>query len=259
MNRFLRYVELNLSELCNFKCPFCPRGHGYKNQNLNMSIETADIICNQIEDLGIPIKVQLAGRGEPTLCVNFKAIVERLLQLRKRVPKIEIEMNTNGKRVDRYLDLIEQFNDVVYNIYPETKDSPDTIKKRYPKFRVKDKRDLLSRKWKTRAGYIPDQINPEPYYLHQKYGSICHKPFQVVYVNWNGDYNLCCDVWKDIEVLGNIRTETIKEFTTKNPRLSEYRKHLAAGKRIMDPCKDCNMMCAVDFLQDIEKLNSVHR
>ena len=257
MNRFLRYVELNLSELCNYTCDFCPRGHGYENQNLHMSLETADIICQQIEALDVPVRVQLAGRGEPTLCKNFGPIAEKLLSLRDRVQGLELEMNTNGKWVDNYLPLIERFNDVVYNVYPETTESPKELQNKYPQFRVKDKRDVLSRNWKTRAGYIPDQISPEPAYNHPKYGGMCHKPFQVVYINWNGDYNLCCDVWKDIEALGNIRTETIAEFTTKNPRLGEYRNSLAKGRRTMDPCKDCNIQCAVDFLQDVQALQNV--
>lgn len=253
MNRFLKYIELNLSELCNYSCPFCPRGHGYANENVHMTVETAELICRQVEELNHPVRVQLAGRGEPTLCKNFGPILELLLDLRNRAP-IQLEMNTNGKWVDRYLPLIEQMDDVVYNVYPETKETPEKLQEKYPNFRVKDKRDPLSRQWKTRAGYIPDQINPEPDYYHQKYGAICHKPFQVVYINWNGDYNLCCDVWKDIEVFGNIRNETIKEFTTKNARLMEYRESLAKGKRTMKPCKDCNIQCAVDFLQDLERL-----
>ena len=256
MNKFLRYVELNLSELCNYTCVFCPRGHGYENQNLHMSLETADIICKQIEDLGVPVKVQLAGRGEPTLCKNFKPIVEKLVALRERVPGLELEMNTNGKWVDKYLEVIKQLDDVVYNVYPETVEDPETLQKKYPEFRIKDKRNVMTRNWKTRAGYIPDQISPEPEYNHPKYGGMCHKPFQVVYVNWNGDYNLCCDVWKDIEALGNIRTETIAEFTTSNSRLSEYRKTLVRGERTMSPCKDCNIQCAVDFLKDIQSLSN---
>ena len=253
MNKLLKYIELNLSEICNYTCPFCPRGHGYPNLNLHMTLETADTIVNQIKELGHPVAVQLAGRGEPTLAKHFGEIAQKLLDLRDEVG-ITIEMNTNGKWVDKYLDLIEQFDDVVYNVYPETVEDAETLQKRYPKFRVKDKNDIYSRNWKTRAGYIPDQVSPEPEYYHPKYGGICHKPFEVVYINWNGDYNLCCDVWKDIETLGNVNTESIKEYTTKNARLTEYRNRLIRGKRDMDPCKDCNIQCSVEFLQRLEQV-----
>lgn len=253
MNPLLHYIELNLTELCNYTCAFCPRGHGYPNSNLHMTPETVDMIVEQVKELNQPVAIQLAGRGEPTLNKYFDIILQKLLDLREVAP-VTLEMNTNGKWVDKYLHLIEQMDDVVYNVYAETVEDADTIQKKYPKFRVKDKKDASSRNWKTRAGFIDDQINPEPVYHHHKYGAICHKPFEVVYINWNGDYNLCCDVWKDIEALGNIATETIDEYTTKNKRIKEYRSRLIRGKRDIDPCKDCNIQCSVDFLQRLEKL-----
>lgn len=255
MNKLLKYIELNLSELCNYTCAFCPRSHGYENENVHMSLETADIIIQQIKDLGQPIAIQLAGRGEPTLCKNFGPILQKLLTLRETHP-VTLHMNTNGKWVDKYLDLIVQMDDVVYNIYSENPELPEDVQRRYPSLRVKDKRDASSRNWKTRAGYIKDQINAEPDYFHPKYGGICHKPFEVVYINWNGDYNLCCDVWKDIETLSNVRLESISYYTTKNARLSEYRERLAAGKRDISPCKDCNIQCSVEFLSRLEALKS---
>lgn len=255
MNPLLKYIELNLTELCNYTCSFCPRGHGYPNSNLHMTPDTVSVICNQIRDLGQPVAVQLAGRGEPTLNKHFSDIAKLLLQLRSDVP-LEIEMNTNGKWVDKYLDLITQFDDVVYNVYPETADSLEVLTERYKdtKFRIKDKRNPDSRRWKTRAGYIQDQTNPEPEYNHQAYGAMCHKPFEVIYINWNGDYNLCCDVWHDIEALSNIHVQPLKEYTTKNKRLQEYRASLIRGKRDMNPCKDCNIQCSVDFLERFEEL-----
>lgn len=255
MNPLLQYIELNLTELCNYTCSFCPRGHGYPNSNLHMTPETASVICNQIRSLNQPVIVQFAGRGEPTLNKHFGDIAELFLQLRDDVP-LKIEMNTNGKWVDKYLNLIDQFDDVVFNIYAENPESSETLQNKYKatSFRFKDKKNPHSRNWKTRAGYIPDQVNPEPDYNHAAYGGLCHKPFEVVYINWNGDYNLCCDVWHDIEVLGNIFDQPIKEYTTKNPRLLEYRKRLLQGKRDMSPCKDCNIQCSVEFLTRLEDL-----
>jgi len=86
---------------------------------------------------------------------------------------------------------------------------------------------------------------------------MCHKPFEVVYINWNGDYNLCCDVWKDIEVLSNIFDEPIKDYTTKNKRLNEYRSTLIKGKRSMSPCNECNIQCSVEFLVRMKNLQHV--
>ena len=137
MNRFLEYIELNITELCNFTCSFCPRGHGYPNSNKHMSVETAQEIARQVKDLQVPVAIQFAGRGEPTLGNNFREIAEIMLNLRQEAP-ITIEINTNGNRTDKYLDVIEQFDYVVYNVYAENKLSFLEAQKKYKKFTVKD-------------------------------------------------------------------------------------------------------------------------
>ena len=218
-----------------------------------MTPETMAVIVEQVKDLNQPVIIQLAGRGEPTLNKYFGELLQQLLDLRD-VADVRLEMNTNGKWVDKYLDLILQMDDVVHNVYAETIEDPADIAEKYPSFRVKDKRIASSRTWKTRAGYIPDVESPEPEYFHGTYGAICHKPFEVVYINWNGDYNLCCDVWKDIEALSNIFDEPIKKFTSHNSRIKEYRAHLLRGKRDIDPCKDCNIQCSVGFLNRLENM-----
>ena len=255
MNRYLEYIELNLSELCNLNCSFCPRGHGYPNTNVHMSPETAYEIANQIVDLGQPVTIQFAGRGEPTLAKYFGEIAQIFLDLKNRAD-IRLEINTNGNRVDRFVSLIDQFDYVVYNVY---EGDPRSAEKLYPQYRVKDKTNPASRGWKTRAGYIPDVINGHTDFMHPKYGGLCHKPFEVVYIDWQGNYNLCCDVWSDIEVLGNIYDEPIKDYTTSNPRLMQYRQRLAQGKRDMQPCDKCNLQCSVPFLQKLEAVRNENR
>ena len=47
---FIDVVEINPTELCNLQCSFCPRAHGYPNQNLHMSLDTAREIRNQLND-----------------------------------------------------------------------------------------------------------------------------------------------------------------------------------------------------------------
>ncbi len=218
-----------------------------------MSLDTLDVILESIRDLGQEITVQLAGRGEPTLHNQFGKILEKLLRFREEVPSFRIEMNTNGARVSRYQELMDQLDRVTYNIYPESKINYEDAVGQFPQFLVKDKKQPDDRKWKTRSGYIPlKEINPQSFEPVPRYGKMCHKPFEVVYINYNGDYNLCCDVWKDIEVLGNVKTEPIKDYYKNNKRLLEYRAHLLRGERTIDPCKDCNIRCSHEFIQRFE-------
>ena len=50
-SKFMTSVELNITELCNMKCVFWPRGTGYENQNLDMSMETVDLIISQLDQI----------------------------------------------------------------------------------------------------------------------------------------------------------------------------------------------------------------
>ena len=49
MNSKISYIEINLTELCDRKCSFCPRSSGYPNHNLNLSVTNAKKIKTQIE------------------------------------------------------------------------------------------------------------------------------------------------------------------------------------------------------------------
>ena len=44
------FVELNINEICNRKCPFCPRSEPdkYPNQNIHMDVALAENIANVI-------------------------------------------------------------------------------------------------------------------------------------------------------------------------------------------------------------------
>jgi len=50
MPSFPIYIELNLTELCNMTCTFCPRSADYPNLNLHMSLDTIDTIATQLND-----------------------------------------------------------------------------------------------------------------------------------------------------------------------------------------------------------------
>ena len=65
----LSTVEINPTELCNRTCSFCPRSdpNVYPNRNLNMTIDTAENISNQLLDANFTGDIHITGFGEPTL------------------------------------------------------------------------------------------------------------------------------------------------------------------------------------------------
>ena len=79
-NKFLlglKNIELNITELCNRKCSFCPRNNPkiYPNKNLNMDIKTANNLKNSLLKNNYNEEISIAGFGEPLLNKNFFEIL----------------------------------------------------------------------------------------------------------------------------------------------------------------------------------------
>ena len=228
---FFYLIELNITELCDMKCEFCPRSQGYPNLNLNMPLETIDLIVEQIKDLEHQPIIHLSGRGEPTLHPQFNIILDKLSHLR-------VKLSTNGNRVDRYLNQINRLHKVDYSIYDESKLTPLEASHKY-NFHIVDKRTQNKLKYNNRAGSITKDITRnDP--RHPIFGLMCEKPFSVIYINYNGDYNLCCNEWFNPTVLENVQTQSLKDFIKSNEKLKKFQEDLAAGNRTYSPCKSCN-------------------
>ena len=73
------FVELNVNELCNRTCVFCPRvdPKTYPNQNLHMDIELASEISKQLLEVGFDGIVNISGTGEATLTKHLPLIVKK--------------------------------------------------------------------------------------------------------------------------------------------------------------------------------------
>ena len=117
------WVELNINEICNRKCPFCPRSGSYPNQNIHMDIGIAESIAFQLDSLQFGGTVNISGTGEPMLSKGIKEIVSKFGSR-----KISIEIVTNGDRLrpSNIEDLYEAgLSQLVVSMY----DGPHQIEK----------------------------------------------------------------------------------------------------------------------------------
>lgn len=245
----LQNIELNPTELCNLKCTFCPRAEGYPNQNLHMSLDTAKEIRKQIDEMEFSQSIIFAGRGEPTLTKDFDKLLDIFLE---NNPAYHIKVTTNGKRLDslerffnnskvhfgldcystdreEFLRLTDKYMNCM-NIFVAWKPDiglpyTDPAYDKYPMF------GNLS----NRAGALEGTAKAPDQTIHS-----CHKLIWNMYIDWNGNYNLCCDDWTPL-VLGNIFEETIYEFIETNETLSRYRRqHFMNNSRVGLPgCENC--------------------
>lgn len=100
-----RYIDVELTNMCNFKCCFCPTGtksmhrvRGY------MSEEIVEVLIENIKKYKIPA-VRFIRWGEPTLHPSYISIMKRV----KEAGAI-IHINTNGSLLNR--DQMEQLVDM---------------------------------------------------------------------------------------------------------------------------------------------------
>ena len=69
-------IEINLTELCNRKCVFCPRVDPeiFPNRNLHMSLELSEKIASNLKKINYQGRLSFSGFGEPFLTKNFLII-----------------------------------------------------------------------------------------------------------------------------------------------------------------------------------------
>ena len=74
------FVELNVNELCNRTCIFCPRHDTklYPNRNLHMEIDLAKELAIQLEEINFSGIVNISGTGEATLTKYLPSDCERV-------------------------------------------------------------------------------------------------------------------------------------------------------------------------------------
>lgn len=257
-NLYFNSIELNLSELCNLRCKFCPRSSGYKNKNLHMSEETLHKILSNISSLPKNnYKLLLAGRSEPALNKNYENILKILIEWKKTNSNVSIEISTNGTKFKKFLKYYIHLDKIHLNVYyNKTNIQYEKIKSTYAKFDnivVNRKTNTIPIKYlSSRVGQIQNEMT-----MHEKnvlLESYCDKPFESVYIDWNGNYNLCCEDWRDnLLVLQNIYTQSIEEYYANNEILKSYKLKLLQGKRTLSPCNNCNKRCSSSFLSKIKK------
>lgn len=257
MYKHLISAELSLTDLCNMRCVFCPHSTSFGNPKNYMSEETLHRALDHILEFKQPLKIALNGRGEPSLHKNFETMINILHERTKDTPHY-FTMGTNGTRLDRYEHLIPLFRRININIYDEhSKDQIKHLVNKYSRrsninmllkrttikrnFRLnKDSAETYSKFYSNRAGNVNHLVTQHEQKADPKYGLACHKPFGDVYIEYNGDYGLCCDNWSRELDFSNIFEQSIKEFYTKNNTFRDIAIDLLQGKREQSPCKNCN-------------------
>tara|TARA_R110000851_G_scaffold3749_8_gene15313 strand:+ start:365 stop:1243 length:879 start_codon:yes stop_codon:yes gene_type:complete len=240
------FIELNINEICNRKCPFCPRVNPekYPNQNIHMSVGTAEKIAEQLVAIDFKGIVNISGTGEPLLTKYVPKIIEIFGS-----KGLHIEIVTNGDVLKRKkgTDLIKQMyscglSQLVVSMY----DGPHQVEEFrniFSSCQISDKYYSLRDRWydesenygllyTNRAGNLKNDA---------KYSkNACYYTAYAMYVDYNGDVLLCCqDMYNRTVKFGNVHSENLIDIWH-DKKLNEYRQLLIGGSRNLSPCNNCN-------------------
>ena len=241
----LSLVEINPTELCNRVCSFCPRSNPkvYPNLNLNMKLETAQLISDQLFESNYDGEISVTGFGEPTLNKNILDIIAIFSS------RFTTSMVTNG---DNLLSSKLKLDNIVDSgldvLTVDCYDGPDHFKKLYDFLLPLNKRI----NYKIRDMFDDGSSSLfEEFNLNNRGGILgevksvlrpCNLPMYKAMIDWNGDVLLCCNDWSRKEKgLGNVLVDNFSNLWTSN-RFDSIRRELIKGNRKnIDACSGCNV------------------
>lgn len=237
------WIDINVTELCNRQCVFCPRvdPNEYPNQNLHISMPLIKKISHELNNLDYQGAVVLCGYSEPLLHPNIMEIVNQFGH------NIRTEIVTNGDKLNEKvaLELFENgLSYLVINLY-DGPEQVDYFKSMLKQAGIPESAYILRDRWfdesqdyglklTNRAGMVKVgsqasiDINKPCYYLAYS-----------MMLDWNGDVLLCVQDWNKRVKMGNIYTQTLFEAWT-SQRMKKYRQTLINGRRSLPPCNQCN-------------------
>lgn len=244
-------VEMNITELCNRTCVFCPRVDPsvYPNRKLTMPLTTTRKVGEDLAAFGYVGRISFSGFGECLLNNEFE---DHIRILRELLPDNLIETNTNGDRltVEKIHSLMGAGLSAIYvNLY----DGPE----QFDHFRALfAEAGLVEDQWRLRPhwpGCADDfglmlnnrsgmVVNPElgvgP--LEEALVQRCHYPFYKMFVDWNGNVLFCSNDWGREVIIGNVKETDVKDIWM-SQQTHRIRQLLGRGERSMSPCDKCDV------------------
>lgn len=274
LESFPTQINIEVTSICNAKCVMCPR-HLIKRRMEVMPMELYKKIVDDARDIGTKQFV-LTGYGEIFTTKRYKEFITYLSQ---QIPDALIRVVTNGSLVDeeaaQFLIDSKIFR-VDISIDGITKETYETIRKNlrfeqvlnntrrlieikkqrkaeYPKIRLnivaqkENEHELreFAAMWKDQADYIGE------HFLLSRLGMVdngrspgeaypCVLPWLEVNVWSNGDVVLCSDDWDGMEVMGNVKNQTILDIW-RGEKFRKYRElHQAGRANEVRACSKCS-------------------
>ena len=244
-------VEMNITELCNRVCSFCPRvdPEVYPNRNLSMELDTSRKVASDLAVFGYCGRITFSGFGESLLNKKF---ADHIRIFREALPENCIETNTNGDKLT-----VEVLHDLygagITGLYVNLYDSPDQaphFEEMFAAARIDESKYKLRPHWpggaedfgmtlNNRGGTMKNaELGLMP--LDHSVAGKCHYPFYKMFVDWNGDVLFCSNDWRRKIVVGSVLESAVGDIWM-SEKMRDIRLHLGNGDRNFIPCNQCDV------------------
>lgn len=218
---------LNVCDICNRTCRFCPRGNGYFSPHNSpyMELSLLNKICDDVTPNFTGL-FSLSGFGEPTIHPKIKEIIDII---KNKCPKANILIITNGDYYEKLLD-IEGIN-VEFSMYePFSDEKLEKLSHMKSPYKIKDIENTSKKFFNNRAGNANFGVK-----LDKPLQQCCNLPFYKMDIDINGDVLLCCSDWYRKDIIGNVYKENVLDVWN-NSKYFSIRSNLINGNR-----KDCKL------------------
>ncbi len=237
-------IDIEISSVCNLKCPMCPQSEMQPTNKKFMDIDLFKKIIDQAISIGVPA-IKLNWRGEPTLHPKFE---EMLFYVEGKF--LDIRMNTNGTHGTGLIpQMLHICDKIIYSIDSLNQAVLDKIRPGIQMLKIaenfveinmlktlskgkiiinftiqkENENELINMgRWCETSGYEfnPRLMFPRTQKDHDfvskrrkiKGPKSCGYPFQRLTISHDGLVHPCCVDWHDLEIVGDVKTESIMDI-----------------------------------------------
>lgn len=246
----LKTVVINVSNVCNLKCPYCPnREDSFRKSNLYygdyMSIKTIKKIKESLDKINYTGEVSITGFGEPLLNPHIDEIL-------KIMEKYKPNLLTNGTIIydgkSNYA-LLKNASHPIVTLHNEEayggKYGLIALKGYFTllelgddiEIRNHDTNDENNTLIANNRGGVLDDIESTP-------KRHCYYPFYEIFIDIDGSYLVCAHDWNRrsrIKRVDIYHMDIEEYFLDKYSPIQVYREEIKNNHRDMIiPCKLCN-------------------
>lgn len=261
----IRLLELELFSYCNRKCDWCP--NKYIDRITDNKILSDRILINLLKELKekeFNGTISFSRYNEPLS--SFSTSMEKVLLIKKFLPKVKLVSNTNGDFINNskecleFLKLIDELSIMDYNCLGYSYWKNKLIDLDFQYINYDEKNDYLNMTYlnnkilvccnwskhaiiENRASALTDtDIMNYKNNLGKIRKNPCYEPKYFVGINYDGTVSPCCNFRNDIKehqnfILGDLHYNNLEEILNFSKAIN-FRKNCEKGI-FNNPCITC--------------------